>query len=261
MGQVSGAVSQHQRRERIRQAVLADGTVRIERLVEEYGVSGMTIHRDLDVLERQGWLRKVRGGATSTPGSLLPRSVGARRSDAAEAKSRIARHALRHLSPGQVVALDDSTSGLAVAERLGELAPLTVVTNFLPVINRLREEDGVHVIGLGGDFHPGYDAFFGLHAAEMAGALRSDVLLLSATAVVDGHCLHRSLESVQVKRALMRTAATRVLLADRSKFERRAVHELAPLTEFDLVVVDAATPRPVQDELREHGVAVEVAEA
>ncbi len=261
MAQVDGTVSQQRRREQIRQDVLAHGQVRIERLVEEYGVSGMTIHRDLDLLERQGWLRKVRGGATSTPGSVLARSVGARRSDAAAAKALIARHAMRHVSSGQVVAIDDSTSALAVAERLAESAPLTVVTNFLPVINRLSGESGLHVIGLGGDYHPGFDAFLGLHAADMASTLRSDVLLLSTTAVVDGHCLHRSQETVQVKRALMRTAATRILLADHSKFERRAVHELAPLADFDLVIVDADTPRKVLEDLHGHGVAVEIAEA
>ncbi|MGW0893336.1 DeoR/GlpR family DNA-binding transcription regulator [Saccharopolyspora sp. NPDC002578] len=261
VAQVDGTVSQQQRREQIRQDVLAHGHVRIEQLVEEHGVSGMTIHRDLDLLERQGWLRKIRGGATSTPGSLLARSVGARRSDAADAKARIARHALRHITSGQVVAIDDSTSGLAVAELLAPAAPLTVVTNFLPVINLLSGQDGLHVIGLGGDYHPGFDAFLGLHAADMADTLRSDVLLLSTTAVVDGHCLHRSQETVQVKRALMRTAATRVLLADHSKFERRAVHELAPLTDFDLVIVDADTPPAVVEGMRGRGVAVEIAEA
>lgn len=256
----SGTVSQQQRREQIRQEVLARGHVRIDSLVEQYGVSGMTIHRDLDLLARQGWLRKIRGGATSTPAALLESSVGARRTDAAEAKARIAEHALRHVTPGQVVAIDESTSALAVAERLPGVAPLTVLTNFLPVINRLGGERGVHVIGLGGDYDPAFDAFLGLHTTDMAEALRSDVLFLSSTAVVDGRCLHRSQEPVQVKRALMRTAGTRVLLLNSSKFERRAAHPLAPLTDFDVVVVDPGIPEPLAEQLRGSGVHLEIAE-
>ncbi|MGW3473358.1 DeoR family transcriptional regulator [Saccharopolyspora sp. NPDC000995] len=100
-------VNQHDRREQIRQEVLASGFVRIEGLAAKHGVSGMTIHRDLDVLEQQGWLRKVRGGATSTPTALLETSVRARIADAADEKARIAKHAVRLVSPGQVVALDD----------------------------------------------------------------------------------------------------------------------------------------------------------
>ncbi|WP_272941802.1 hypothetical protein [Saccharopolyspora spinosa] len=83
---------------------------------------------------------------------------------------------------------------------------------------------------------------------------------MSTTAVVDGHCLHRSQETIQVKRALMETTGKRVLQLDHSKFDRRAVHELAPLNEFDVVVVDLGTPKPVRDELRAAGVALEVAE-
>ncbi|QUH04919.1 DeoR/GlpR transcriptional regulator [Saccharopolyspora erythraea] len=253
-------VNQLQRREQIRREVLDSGYVKIEQLAAEHGVSGMTIHRDLDVLEEQGWLRKVRGGATSTPTAVLETSLRARMSDAAEAKASIAAHALQHVSPGQVVALDDSTSALAVANRLTSLGPLTVVTNFLPVISLLGGEPGLHVIGLGGDYRPDYDAFLGLHAADMALTMRSDVLFMSTTAVVEGHCLHRSQETIQVKRALMRTTAKRVLLLDHSKFERRAVHELAPLTEFDVVIVDADTPEATVEDLRLAEVAVEVAE-
>ncbi|MGI8308313.1 DeoR/GlpR family DNA-binding transcription regulator [Saccharopolyspora hattusasensis] len=154
-------------------------------------------------------------------------SVRARIADAADEKARIAKHAVRLVSPGQVVALDDSTSALAVAERLAPLGPLTVVTNFLSVINLLSGEPGLHLIGLGGDYQPPYDAFLGLHTASMARTMRSDVLFMSTTAVVEGHCLHRSQETIQVKRALMETTGKRVLL-DHSKFDRRAVHELAP---------------------------------
>lgn len=254
-----GAGTQQERRERIRQQVLADGYVRIEQLAEEHAVSGMTIHRDLDLLEQQGWLRKVRGGATSTPASVLESSVRARIADSAEEKAQMAQHVLRYVEQGQVIALDDSTSALAVAQRLAPLGPLTVVTNFLSIINLLSSEPSVQLIGLGGDYRAAYDAFFGLHTADMARTMRSDILFMSTTAVVEGHCLHRSQETIQVKRALMRTTAKRVLLLDHSKFERRAVHELAPLTDFDLVVVDSRTPGPVLDQLRETGVVFEVA--
>ena len=55
------------RREQIRLRVVDEGYVRIEALAESFGVSLMTIHRDLDELQTRGWLRKVRGGATAQP--------------------------------------------------------------------------------------------------------------------------------------------------------------------------------------------------
>ena len=256
----SEATNQSGRRSRIRREVLDSGFARIEQLATDHGVSTMTIHRDLDVLEQQGWVRKVRGGATSTPSALLEGSVRMRMADAAAEKSRLAEHALALVSPGDVVAIDDSTTALAVAGGLPELGPFTVVTNFLSVVNRLSGEPGIQLIGLGGDYHPSYDAFLGLHTADMAAVMRSDVLFMSTTAVVDGHCLHRSQETIQVKRALMRTAARRVLLVDHTKFERRALHELVPLTEFDVVLSDPGLPHDERAKLLEAGVNLRIAE-
>lgn len=252
-------VSAHERREHIRQEVRSGGYVRIEQLASTHGVSVMTIHRDLDVLEEQGWLRKIRGGATATPSAMLESSVRARMADAADSKAAIAEHALRYVTGAQVIGIDDSTSALAVAERLPAHGPLTVVTNFLSVINLLGGEPGVNVIALGGDYHASYDAFLGLHTADMARTMRTDVLFMSTTAVLDGHCLHRSQETIQVKRALMQTTAKRVLLLDHAKFERRAVHELAPLTAFDTVIVDPGIPGELRSGLEAAGVRIEVA--
>ena len=35
----------------------------------------MTVHRDLDALEGQGWLSKIRGGATANPSALVEAGV------------------------------------------------------------------------------------------------------------------------------------------------------------------------------------------
>src|SRR5687767_3939771 len=64
-----------QRRVLIRDRVVQTGAVRIEDLATEFGVTVMTIHRDLSVLEAEGWLRKVRGGATVDSSAGIDTSV------------------------------------------------------------------------------------------------------------------------------------------------------------------------------------------
>jgi DeoR/GlpR family transcriptional regulator of sugar metabolism len=63
------------RRELIRDRVVEAGSVRNEDLAAEFGVTVMTVHRDLNVLEAQGWLRKVRGGATVDTAALVDTTV------------------------------------------------------------------------------------------------------------------------------------------------------------------------------------------
>lgn len=245
------------RREAVRRRVAELGFVRVDQLARECGVSLMTMHRDLDELEGRGFLRKVRGGATSAPTRTFHGDLAHRMQAQAREKLELAAYALRReIVPGQVVALDDSTTSLALARLLPQVAPLTVVTHFLPVLRALADEPGVELIGLGGRFVPAYDSFLGQAAAA---DLQADVLVMSTTAVTDGVCYIQSQDTVITRRALIASSARTVALIDHTKFGRRALHRLVDLADVDRVIVDAGTDGQVVRDLRARAVAVEVA--
>lgn len=255
------AAAPRERREQIRRLVIAEGFVRIEALAEMFDVSLMTVHRDLDVLQREGWLRKVRGGATAQPSASYHGDVRHRVQAMADAKQQLAAAALTLVEPGAAVMIDESTTALALAERLSAKAPLTVISNFLAIITRLAGQPGIDLIALGGAYYPAYDAFLGLRTTEAIRSLRGDILFMSTTAVTDGHCYHQSQETVAVKRAFMDSADRRILMIDHTKFSKNGLHRLAPLADFDLVIVDAGTSEAAVASLRVQGVPVQVADA
>lgn len=121
--------AQEERRRRMRDTVIARGFVRTADLADEFGISLMTAHRDLDALQAQGWLRKVRGGATGLPSAQFHGSVAERMATMAQTKQQLARAAATLLVPGQTVLLDDSTTCLLLAHQVAEHTPLTVITN------------------------------------------------------------------------------------------------------------------------------------
>ena len=248
-----------ERRDQIRQRVVDEGFVGIKELAEAYDVSVMTVHRDLDALQSKGWLRKVRGGATAQPSALYHGDVRHRLQAMADAKKQLAEAAAELVTPGESILIDDSTTGLAVAELLPARGPLTVITNFLALIKRLSAEPGIDLIALGGAYYPAYDAFLGLRTCEAAASLRADILFMSTTAITNGYCYHQSQETVAVKRALMDAADRRILLVDHSKFTKNGLHQLAPLTAFDLVIVDPSTPEDEITAQRSAGVNLHVA--
>ncbi|ARF58695.1 DeoR/GlpR family DNA-binding transcription regulator [Streptomyces gilvosporeus] len=250
--------AQEERRRRMRERVIAGGFVRTSDLADEFGVSLMTAHRDLDALQAQGWLRKVRGGATGLPSAQFHGSVAERMATMAATKQQLARAAATLLVPGQTVLLDDSTTCLLLAHQAAEHAPLTVITNSLPAITTLAKEPGIALITLGGAYFPAYDAFMGLHTADAVRAFRADVLFLSTTAVTNGRCYHTSPETVQVKRAMMESAARRVLVADHTKFTKDGLYALAPLTDFELLIVDDGLPAEQLRAIRAAGTEVMV---
>jgi DeoR/GlpR family transcriptional regulator of sugar metabolism len=248
-----------QRRELIRDRVIETGSVRIDALAREFGVTVMTIHRDLNALEADGWVRKVRGGATIRAAALIDTTVQHRLVDMVEAKSAIAHQALNHVESGQALLLDDSTTVLRLAQLLPGHGPLTVITNFLMAINALSGKEDLELIGLGGTYTAAHDAFLGLATCDAIAKLRADVLFMSTTALGGGGLFHKSQETIQVRQAMMRAAARRVLLVDHQKFHRRATHHLAQVTDFDLVIVDDGIDPAELAALRDAGVAVEVA--
>lgn len=254
----AAAVAPRERREQIRTRVAEEGFVRLEHLAEAFGVSGMTIHRDLDVLQSEGWLRKVRGGATAKPSTHYHGDVRHRMQAMAQTKQELATAALAMVEPGSSVMVDESTTALALAEMLPSQGPLTVITNFLAVVKLLAGEPGIDLIALGGAYFPAYDAFLGMHTSDTIRSLRADVLFMSTTAISHGQCYHQSQETVAVKRALMAAADRRVLLVDHTKFTKRGLHQLAALTAFDTVIVDRGISALHETELRAQGVTVVV---
>ena len=113
-------VSSRERRDTIMETLPEQDSVSVRDLAERFSVSAMTIHRDLDALETIGVLRKVRGGATAQPTALYESSLGFRLAQMPAAKRRIAEEAAKRVKPGASVALDDSTTTLAMLPFLAE---------------------------------------------------------------------------------------------------------------------------------------------
>ncbi len=248
-----------QRQEAIAEYVLQHGSASAAELVEQFRVSLMTIHRDLDELERQGIVRKFRGGVTAQPSAVFESNVAYRMKSMQAEKDAVAAKALELIEPGMAVMLDDATTTLALARRLEGITPLTVVTNFLETLNLLAGFRGIHLMALGGDYDPLHNSFLGVSCVEAIESLRVDICFVSTSAVSAGYAYHQEQHIVAVKRAMLASANRKVLLLDHSKLGRVALHLLTPLSTFDLVIVDDRAPAEALRDLDEHKVNYEVA--
>lgn len=247
------------RRDAIAEFVLAEGSAAAADLAGRFGVSLMTIHRDLDELEAQGVVRKFRGGVTAQPSGVFESNVSYRRTSMRAEKEVLAARAVELIEPGMAVMLDDSTTVLALARRLEGITPLTVVTNFLEGLNVLARFRDVHVMALGGDYDPLHDSFLGVSCVEAIESLSVDLCFVSTSAVSGGYAYHQEQHIVSVKRAMLASATRNVLLLDNSKLGRAALHRLSPLSVFQRVIVDDGASAEALRDLDEHKVGYEVA--
>jgi DeoR/GlpR family transcriptional regulator of sugar metabolism len=233
------------RRDGIMEWMLQLGTVTVDDLAARFGVSKMTIHRDLDDLETAGFLRKIRGGASVLSSSRFESDYRYREKVAAEEKERIARAAAAMVEPGQTVIIDDGSTSGRVAAHILDLKPLTVISNNLAVIEQLAGVAGINLIALGGSYSRKFNGFFGIVTEEALKSLRADVAFLTSSAIHGTSAFHQEQEVVQTKRLMIAAAERPYLLVDHGKFEKRALHFLADLKAFAGVM----TGGPVSDEL------------
>jgi DeoR/GlpR family transcriptional regulator of sugar metabolism len=247
------------RRQLMAETVMAEGAMRIEDIVERFGISLMTAHRDLDELASRGFLRKTRGVASAAPTSLIEASDIYRASRQRAEKHAIAEAAAQFIESGQAIFFDDSTTVLHLASHISVRVPLTAITNSITLMHELKEVRDLTLLGLGGRFYNWCNAFMGPITVAEIRQLRADCVFMSFSAITDDKVFHQSAEMVETKRAMFESAATRILLADHTKFERRALHAMGSIYDFDVIIVDDHIPPLQVDSMRAHGVRVIVA--
>ncbi len=247
---------------RITEHLVHHGDSSPQELAREFNVSLMTIHRDLDALERRGVVRKFHGGVTVQPSGVFESQLSFRLRANPLEKRAIAEAALRYVHPGMSIMLDDSTSALQMVPGLKERGPLHVATNFVQAISRLAEiadEGNLTIMGMGGLYDQPHDALVGLQCVEQISNIRADALFMSTSAVSGCEGFHQEERIVAIKRAMMQASTTRYLLIDHLKLGRVALHRVAPLKDFDLVITDEGADPEVLREWENAGITYEIA--
>ncbi|MEH0841929.1 DeoR/GlpR family DNA-binding transcription regulator [Micromonospora sp. CPCC 205711] len=234
-----------QRQSAILELIRHHGGVRVSHLVSRFGVSDMTIRRDLEVLAERGLIDKVHGGATLVgPGSAEEPGFAAKSIRQQDEKRAIAERAACLVEPGMAIALSAGTTTAALATRLADVRGLTVVTNSIPVADALYQNPRAdQTVVLTGGIRTPSDALTGPVAEAAIGALNVDLLFLGVHGMSPrtGFTTPNLLEAA-VNRRLIGAARRLVVLADHTKWETIGIATIAPLTEADVLITDGKLP-------------------
>src|SRR4051794_41807294 len=228
-----------QRRQEILHAVRG-GTSHVGDLAAAFGVSEMTVRRDLRALEHDGKLTRVHGGAVVSAEPSFAEVVVERLG----AKDRIGAAAAALVEDGQTIMLDIGTTTLQLARHLRG-REVTVITSSLAAYEELLHDAAVELVLLGGIVRRNYRSLVGVLAEDALRQLRADVAFLGASGIdAELGILDTTMIEVPIKRAMMNAAERCVLLADSAKFGMRGVVRVCGPERLHTLVTDAgATPR------------------
>lgn len=250
------------RRQKLVDILREHGVLEIPELSERFGVSEMTIRRDLERLERDGRLYRVRGGALIRESTAHEPPLSGREQAQVDEKRAIARQALTHIQPEESIAFDASTTGLAVTRVIERSASLTVVTNNLSVARELSGHSRIALFLLGGLLRSEAMSVIGPQAERAMRDFAVDKVFLSAKALSASHGLSdiNALE-VGMKRTMVERAKEVFVLVDHTKLGRKSFLKVVPLSKITTVITDdKADPEQVRM-LQEAGLYVEIAPA
>jgi DeoR/GlpR family transcriptional regulator of sugar metabolism len=240
------------RRERILLALRREGAIRLGEIAQELGVSVMTVRRDLQSLQREGLVQRVRGGAVLPQAGTDEPGFDAKLQRQSAEKRAIADVARAMIRPGAAVGLSAGTTTWALARELAAMSGFTVVTNSMNAWNELQHcgRDGPATILTGGESRTPSDALVGPTADLTLRSVFLDVLFLG----VHGIDLRAGLTTpnaaeAETNRVFISRARRIVVVADHTKWQTTALCTMAELSAVDTLITDEGLELPARRQL------------
>ncbi len=235
----------------------ANGECSVDLLADHFGVSGMTIRRDLQDLTDDGQVIRTHGGATAATRVSFEFRFLERARQQAEEKKQIAKTALSLISHGNTVMLDSSTTTLAIARQLKTLNNITVITGSLPIASELFGQENVTVLLLGGVLRQNTPDLMGAITDSNLENLRADVAFIGADAIDAQGNLYNVSAEIGCMLARMANAATRVYAtADHTKLDRHELYRYANLKDWDGLICDEKISSLFKQKLETHKIPI-----
>src|SRR5215211_385654 len=251
-----------ERQQRIARMVEVHGRARVSELSERFGVSSVTIRKDLLTLESEGRLLRAHGGAIAAPENRAESAFQVRERLRRAEKDRIGHMAASIVVDGESIALDASTTALAVARQLkqrGGWGQLSVITNGLRIASELAGHPGITVAMPGGFVRGEAMSVVG----ELGDAIFNKVNVQKAFLGAAGFTLESGLsdataEEAQIKRFMADVAREVIGIVDSSKWGRNSFATFCRTDGLGAVITDDRAPESMVAALRDRGTAIHV---
>jgi DeoR/GlpR family transcriptional regulator of sugar metabolism len=247
-----------ERRREIVAGLKRDGRCLVADLARHLEVSEVTIRQDLDVLEKEGVLRRTHGGAILSVKIGLERPFQIEESSHTAEKERIAAAAVDLVSTGDTVILDVGTTVTAAARQLVEQKKRpTVFTNGLNIAAILEADDDITTIVTGGTLRPKQHSLVNPLAEFILRRIHADLAFLGVSGIEAEHGVTNvNVAEAEMKALFVRAARRRVVLADSSKIGKVALAKFADLEDIDLLITDVGASGEDVAAIRQKGLEV-----
>lgn len=249
-----------ERYNKIRELLEKNGSVTAAELRMQMGTSYETIRRDLEHLEKYGYLKRSHGGAVRIHrGESIQESYidyKSREPQNIEQKHRIAMRASEFIQEGQAIALDSGTTAHELAKILKDkFNSLTIVTNSLNVVNELVDKKNFTIILSGGIFKSDEYSFVSDVSYDIFSKLNLHMFFLTTCGVsVDRGVTYQRVDEISTQVKMLEASEKTILITDSSKIGVNSLIKMCDLDKIDCIITDCGVSKETIEQFKNIGV-------
>ena len=227
-------------------------------IAHRFGVSAMTIRRDIKSLEDSGAVVRCYGGAIPARRISFEFAFDARHRRNLPAKRRIGAAAAGRVRPSESIFLDTGTTTLEIAKALAAAdTPCQVATSSLVVASALWGRGRIELLLLGGRIRAGNPDLVGPATEVMLERLTPDVAFLGSDGIDPARgCFCSDIEVARIAERMVTNAGRVVVVTDSSKLGTAGAVRYLRTEDMDELITDRGAAKPVIAALRRRGVTV-----
>ncbi len=248
-----------ERRQQILRQLEVEQRVTVPELSQRFAVSEVTIRKDLAWLETQGLVRRTHGGAIPNVvgSSVSEMSFDVREQMQRAEKERIGEAAARYVQNGETIALDASTTALAMVPFLGSKSDLTIATNGVRTAVELGRSSSLSVLLLGGMLRRETQSLVGKWGSPVLEQINISKAFVGARGLtLNTGLTDVNAEEVELKRAMIKAAKEVIAILDATKWDQVTLATFCPLERLKLIITDTRAPAHMVKLVRKLGVEV-----
>lgn len=249
------------RHQLILQKLQENGRVSIQELSNLMDVSGVTIRKDLKLLEDKHLLFRTRGGGSINNPYAIERPINEKELIFAEEKQSIAKAAISLIGQNDSIIIGSGTTVFQVAHHLHPTKHLTVITPAVKVTLELSSRPNVEVLQLGGLIRPNSSSVAGSYAERILEGISCGILFLGVDGIdLDFGLSITNLAEASLNEKMIESAQVLAVLADSTKFGRRGLGKVCSLDQVHYIITDSSVQPNVVEMLEDRGIKVIITE-
>ena len=249
--------STQERQEKIIEYLNKNGSIRIGDIMQMFGVSDVTVRKDLICLEEQGLLVRTHGGAEHTKRTRQNYSYQKMLNSHREEKEEIGEVVAEYIKDRSSVIISPGTTNVYIAQKLASRNHLLVITNSHRIMDVFENSYHTNIIFLGGMLNTAERSTYGEDTTEQLGKYMADVAILSVDGISakGGITVFEAPEAGVYKKMIQQSNKV-IVAADHTKIGNTSLSAVGALSDIDLIVTSKKADKDQIKEIQSLGVEV-----